>query len=59
VATVGLVVDLGQPEAGRLPDRANQRAEIAGIPLPRLAVAAGDDALSVVLAYLHSHEAGT
>ena len=36
------------------PDPAEQQAEIEGITLPRLAVAAGDDPLTVVLAYLHT-----
>jgi hypothetical protein len=57
VAAVGLVVDLGPPGPERLPDPSNQRAEIAGIGLPRLAVADGADALTSVLAYLHSRDA--
>lgn len=57
VAAVGMVADLGLPAADRLPAPANHQAEIAGIALPRLAVADGDDALAVVLAYLHSHDA--
>ncbi len=43
VAVVGLVVDLGAPDAERLPAAAEHEAEIAGIDLPRLAVAAGAD----------------
>ena len=54
LAVVGLVVDLGQPDAERLPEPAQSEAEIEGITLPRLAVAAGADALPVVLAYLQS-----
>jgi serine kinase of HPr protein (carbohydrate metabolism regulator) len=57
VAVVGLIVDLGEPQADRLPEAANRMVEIAGIPLPRLAVAAGGDALAVVLAYLYSRGA--
>jgi hypothetical protein len=56
VAAVGLVVDLGPPGPERLPDPANQQAEIAGIGLPRLAVAEGADALGLVVAYLHSRD---
>ena len=54
LALVGLLIDLGA-KAVRLPDSASQHAEIAGVLLPRLAVAAGHDPLPVVLAYLHTH----
>jgi len=54
LAVVGLVADLGQADAERLPGPAQQEARIEGIALPRLAVAAGPDALPVVLAYLQS-----
>jgi HPr kinase/phosphorylase len=54
LAVVGLVADLGQPDAERLPDPAQREAKIEGITLPRLAVAAGSDALPLVLAYLQS-----
>jgi serine kinase of HPr protein (carbohydrate metabolism regulator) len=52
-AVVGLVVDLG---AGveRLPELEQRWTEIEGIRLPRLAVAAGNDALPIVLAALTS-----
>ena len=36
------------------PNRPERQAEIEGITLPRLAVAAGADALPLVLAYLQS-----
>jgi HPr kinase/phosphorylase len=52
LAVVGLLVDLAVPEAGRLPDAARQRAEIAEISLPRLIVAADTDPLPIVLAHL-------
>jgi serine kinase of HPr protein (carbohydrate metabolism regulator) len=52
VAAVGLLVELGLPTADRLPGKANQWAEIEGIRLPRLGVAAGDDPLPMVLASL-------
>ena len=52
VAVVGLLVDLAVAEAERLPDEARQRAEIAGIALPRLIVAADTDPLPLVLAHL-------
>jgi HPr kinase/phosphorylase len=51
-AVVGLVVDLAAADAERLPEP--QQAEIEGIKLPRLAVAAGDQALPGVLALITS-----
>jgi HPr kinase/phosphorylase len=56
LAAVGLVVDLGRPDAERLPGPAQRGTEIEGIALPRLAVAAGADALPLVLAHLQSAE---
>jgi serine kinase of HPr protein (carbohydrate metabolism regulator) len=53
-AVVGLVVDLDAADAERLPPSAAQHAVIAGINLPRLAVAAGQEALPTVLAVLTS-----
>jgi serine kinase of HPr protein (carbohydrate metabolism regulator) len=52
LAAVGLVVDLGAADAERLP--ATGEATIAGIAVPRLAVAPGGDALPILLAALHS-----
>jgi len=51
-AVVGLVVDLADAEAERLPE--SRRVEIEGITLPRLAVAPGTPALPGVLALLMS-----
>jgi serine kinase of HPr protein (carbohydrate metabolism regulator) len=51
-AVVGLVVDLAAADAERLPENDGQYAVIAGVKLPRLAVAAGQEALSAVLALL-------
>jgi HPr kinase/phosphorylase len=51
-AVVGLVVDLAAADAERLPDTERQYAVIAGVTLPRLAVAAGHEALPAVLALL-------
>ena len=56
VAAVGLVVDLAAAEAARMPDDADREAVIAGIRLPRLAVAAGADALPLVLETLREHD---
>jgi HPr kinase/phosphorylase len=52
LAVVGLLVELGQAEAERLPDPARQQAEIAGITLPRLTIAADADPLPLLLAKL-------
>lgn len=49
-AAVSLVVDLGVAAAPRLPDPAQAHTDVAGVPLPRLAVAPGCDALPLVLA---------
>jgi HPr kinase/phosphorylase len=51
-AVVGLVVDLGALDAERLPESDRQYAAIGGVKLPRLAVAAGQEALPAVLAVL-------
>jgi HPr kinase/phosphorylase len=53
-AVVGLLVDLAAADAERLPEAERQYAVIAGISLPRLAIAAGDEALPAVLAVLTS-----
>jgi serine kinase of HPr protein (carbohydrate metabolism regulator) len=54
LATVGFLVELGGSEAERLPARSRTQAVVAGITLPRLAVAAGSDPLPLVLAYLQT-----
>ncbi len=51
-AIVGLVVDLGAKDQARMPEVRAQTAEILGIEIPRLPVAAGQDAFSLVLAVL-------
>ena len=58
MAVAGFVVDLAAADAGRLPaDQARQDA-ISGVTLPRLAVAAGADALPIVLAFLGTAAGG-
>jgi HPr kinase/phosphorylase len=52
VAVVGLVVDLATPAAERLPATAEQKVEVAGITLPRLAIGPGVDPTPAVLARL-------
>jgi len=59
LAAVGMLVELGQAETDRLPDPASRQAEIAGIQLPRLAVAAGLDPLPLVLAVLRTRDSQT
>ena len=51
VAVVGGIVDLAAADAERLPSRPAQ-IEVAGVPLPRLAVAVNDDPCPAVLAWL-------
>jgi serine kinase of HPr protein (carbohydrate metabolism regulator) len=50
LAAVGLVVDLAAADGGRLPDDEARGVDIAGVRLPRLAVAAGVPALPLILA---------
>jgi len=52
VAAVGLVVDLAAANAGRLPAQDACQTMLEGVALPRLAVAAGQAALPLLLAYL-------
>jgi len=58
VAAVGLVVDLAAADADRLPAREAAETAIEGVVLPRLAVAAGQPALPLVLAFLGTERAG-
>jgi len=55
LAVVGFVVELGQPDVERMPQPAMAQVQIEEITLPRLAVAASTDPLTVVLAYLMTH----
>jgi HPr kinase/phosphorylase len=57
MAVVSMVVDLSA-DATRMPDHASQTATIAGILLPRLAVAAGGDPVPLVLAEVRARAAG-
>lgn len=54
-AVVGLVVDLAAADAERLPQPESRETEVAGIVLPRLAVAPAAAALPGLLAVLTSH----
>jgi HPr kinase/phosphorylase len=57
VAMVGLVVDLNAADADRIPPAEAGKTTISGITLPRLSVAAGMDALPLVLAFLRTKAA--
>lgn len=57
LAVVGLVVDLGA-EAERLPAEGSAVAELAGIALPRLAVAPGRDPFGPLIAALQTPDSG-
>ena len=54
VAVASLVVDLAAVDGERIPAASAQVTDIGGIALPRLPVAAGADALAIVLATLNS-----
>jgi HPr kinase/phosphorylase len=58
VAVVGLIVDLAAEDGGRHPEPKAGNAQVAGITLPRLAVAAGMVALPLVLAHLRTSLTG-
>jgi HPr kinase/phosphorylase len=58
VARVGLVIDLAAPDAARLPAVESAVTEVAGITLPRLAVAPGTDPAPVVFAALRTEDSG-
>jgi hypothetical protein len=47
-----MVVDLAATDAGRLPVRDAGQTTLEGVVLPRLAVAAGQAALPLLLAFL-------
>lgn len=53
-AVVGLAIDLAADDAGRLPGDAAQTISTEGIPLPRLAVAAGAEAFPSLWAWLRT-----
>jgi HPr kinase/phosphorylase len=58
VAEVGLVADLAAEDADRQPAEQAEKVTISGVVLPRLSVAAGMDALPLVLAYLRTFPGG-
>jgi serine kinase of HPr protein (carbohydrate metabolism regulator) len=58
IAVVGWVIDLAATDAARLPAAEATTASIAGVTIPRLAVAAETAALPTVLAALRTFPAG-
>jgi serine kinase of HPr protein (carbohydrate metabolism regulator) len=58
LAVVGLVVDLGASDSERLPAADSAVTEVAGIALPRLAVAPGTDPLPLLVAALRTANSG-
>jgi serine kinase of HPr protein (carbohydrate metabolism regulator) len=57
VAAVGLVVDLGS-DSERLPGTESAVTEVAGVTLPRLAVAPDADAFGLLYAALRTEDSG-
>jgi hypothetical protein len=53
-----VAVDLDSPDAARLPDPADMTVLIDGVPLARLPVAPGADALALLLALLRENADG-
>jgi serine kinase of HPr protein (carbohydrate metabolism regulator) len=58
LAAVDLIVDLAAEDAARYPEKKAQTVAIAGVTLPRLAVAAGMAPLPLVLASLRTPPGG-
>jgi len=56
LAVVGLVVDLAATDSERLPGRRSAVTELAGLTLPRLAVAVSADPYPLVIAALRTEE---
>lgn len=54
LAVVALVADLAAADAGRMPEDAARETELLGVKLPRLPVAAGEDAVPAVLAAIRA-----
>jgi len=52
IAVVGLIVDLAANDGARMPDAKARAAEILGIKIPRLPIAAGENAFPLLLAAL-------
>jgi HPr kinase/phosphorylase len=58
LAVVDLVVDLAAPGSERLPGRKSAVTDVAGVMLPRLGVAPGEDPFPLLIAALHTTDSG-
>ena len=58
LAVVRLVVDLAAADTERMPSSESAMTEVAGIALPRLAVAAGKDPFPLLIAALQTPDSG-
>lgn len=58
IAVVGVLVDLSAPDSERLPALKSAVLEVDGVPLPRLAVAPGEDPFPLLIAALHTTDSG-
>jgi len=58
VAVIGMIVDLAAQDAQRMPSPSEREAVVAGILLPRLAVASGVDPFPAVVALIRTSDAG-
>ena len=57
-AVVGVIAELSAPDSERLPGRKWAVAHVAGVVLPRLAVAPGKDPFPLLIAALHTTDSG-
>lgn len=58
VAVVGVLVDLSAADSERLPAHKSALADVAGVRLPRLAVAPGEDPFRLLISALHTTDSG-
>jgi len=58
LSVVGLVMDLAAADTERMPSSESAMTEVAGIALPRLAVAAGKDPFPLLIAALQTPDSG-
>lgn len=54
MAAVGWVIDLASSDGGRMPAKEARETTVLGAALPRLSVAAGSEALPLVMAWLRT-----
>ncbi len=56
LAVLGMVIDLQAADSARLPAPESRLAELEGVTLPRLAIPAGTESLSILFAALRTKE---